>query len=154
MEKYLNGYLNTMPFCNLGTGYFPGPGITISRQAGCSAKRIAIKLSKILTGYSYMSETKTDKVWDWVDVKVFQKVVKQMKKEVLAGDFDDKEEAVQLLDKVGDAFANETIYDISDGKLIDILKCVICKLANKGRQIIVGRFAGVIIKNYPKLQVD
>ena len=96
-----------------------------------------------------MSETKTDKVWDWGDVKGFQKVVKQMKKEVLAGDFDDKEEAVQLLDKVGDAFANETIYDISDGKLIDILKCVICKLANKGRQIIVGRSAGVILRNIP-----
>ena len=60
MEKYINNYLHNLLHLNLETGDFPGPLVTISRQAGCSAQRIAIKLSKILTGYSYMSETKTD----------------------------------------------------------------------------------------------
>ena len=149
MEKYLKSYLKTIPCCNLETGDFPGPVITISRQAGCSAKRIAIKLSKILTGYSYMSETKTDVLWTWVNPEVFKSVVEEMISEIKAGDFDDAEEAVELLTKVGQAFADETIYDISDNKLIDVLKAIVCILANKGRQIIVGRSAGVILRNVP-----
>ena len=67
MENFFNNYLQNYRQMNLETGDFPGPFITISRQAGCSAKRIAIKLSKILTGYSYMSDTKTDAEWRWVD---------------------------------------------------------------------------------------
>lgn len=149
MEKFLNNYLNTIPCCNLETGDFPGPVITISRQAGCSARRIAIKLSKILTGYSYMSETQTDVLWHWVDKNVFESVVNEVIDEINAGNFDDAEEAVKLLSDVSDAFSDETIYDISDNKLIDILKGIICKLATNGRNIIVGRSAGVILKNVP-----
>ena len=149
MEKFFNSYLNTIPCCNLETGDFPGPVITISRQAGCSAKRIAIKLSKILTGYSYMAETKTDVEWNWVDIKTFQSVINSMLQEIEEGGFDDAEEAKIMLEKVNIAFAQETIYDISDKKLMDILKSVVCILANKGRQIIVGRSAGVILRNVP-----
>lgn len=149
MDKFLNSFLNTFPQCNLETGDFPGPVITISRQAGCSAKRIAIKLSKILTGYSYMSETKTDVEWSWVSPTKFQNLVSEMIAEIESGNFDDAEEAIEMLTKVGNAFSNETVYDISDKHLIDILKRIICILANKGRQIIVGRSAGVILKNIP-----
>lgn len=149
MEKFINNYLSNIKCFNLETGDFPGPVVTISRQAGCSAQRIAIKLSKILTGYSYMSETKTDAEWRWIDKKVFEKVVKEMIKEINAGKFDDAEEATNLLLEVSRAFSDETIYDISDKKLIRTLKGVICKLANQGRNIIVGRSAGVILKDVP-----
>ena len=100
MEKLVNNYLHTFSCYNLETGDFPGPIVTISRQAGCSAQRLAIKLSKILTGYSYMSETKTDAEWEWVDKKVFSNVVKEMIKEIEAGDYNDKTEAVYLLHEV------------------------------------------------------
>ncbi|MCF6356806.1 MAG: cytidylate kinase-like family protein [Draconibacterium sp.] len=73
MEDFIISYLSTIKCFNLETGDFPGPVVTISRQAGCSAHRIAIKLSKILTGYSYMSETKTDADWRWVDKEHFMK---------------------------------------------------------------------------------
>lgn len=149
MEKFLNNYLSNLKCYNLETGDFPGPVVTISRQAGCSAQSIAIKLSKILTGYSYMSETKTDAEWNWVDKKLFSKVVKQMIAEINNGNFDDTEEAIKLLNQVAIAFSDETIYDISDDKLIKTLKGVICRLANEGRKIIVGRSAGVILKNVP-----
>jgi hypothetical protein len=78
MEKFFNSFMKTITCCNLETGDFPGPVVTISRQAGCSAQRIAIKLSKILTGYSYMSDTKTDAEWRWVDKNVFEQVVTDM----------------------------------------------------------------------------
>lgn len=149
MEKSINNYLNNIECYNLETGDFPGPVVTISRQAGCSAHRIAIKLSKILTGYSYMSDTKTDAEWRWVDKNLFSKVVTEMIDEINAGDFDDSAKAVKLLNEVDNAFSDETIYDISDINLIKTLKGIICRLANEGRNIIVGRSAGVILRNIP-----
>lgn len=149
MERLVNNYLSSFSCYNLETGDFPGPVVTISRQAGCSAQRLAIKLSKILTGYSYMSETKTDAEWEWVDKNVFTKMVNQMIKEIERGQFDDKEEAIIMMKEVSRAFSEETIYDISDNKLIQILKGIICRLAYEGRKIIVGRSAGVILKNVP-----
>ncbi len=149
MEKLLNNYLNTFTCYNLETGDFPGPVITISRQAGCSAQRIAIKLSKILTGYSYMADTKTDVEWKWVDKKVFSRVVKDFITEINDGNYHDKEEAVEKLNAVARSFSDETIYEITDKKMIQILKGVICRLAYEGRKIIVGRSAGVILKNVP-----
>lgn len=154
MEKLVNNYLNTFSCYNLETGDFPGPVVTISRQAGCSAQRIAIKLSKILTGYSYMAETKTNVEWKWVDKKVFGRVVKDFVTEINQGDYNDKEEAIEKLNAVARAFSDETIYEITDKKMILILKGVICRLAYEGRKIIVGRSAGVILKNVPnKLNV-
>lgn len=149
MEKFINSYLNQFKCVNLETGDFPGPFVTISRQAGCSAQRLAIKLSKILTGYSYMSETKTDVEWKWVDKNVFSHAVQEMIDEIHTGNFDDADEAVSFLNKVARAFADETIYDISDERLMKTLKGIICRLANQGRTIIVGRSAGVILKDVP-----
>ena len=149
MDKFIKSFMQTLSCCNLETGDFPGPVVTISRQAGCSAQRIAIKLSKILTGYSYMSDTKTDAEWHWVDKDYFTQVVSDMIKEIKEGDFDDAEEAIKMLEQVSHAFSDETIYDISDVKLIETLKGVICKLACQGRTIIVGRSAGVVLKDIP-----
>lgn len=135
--------------CDLETGYFPGPLVTISRQSGCSAKRIAIKLSKILTGYSYMSDTKTNIKWKWVDKNIFDEVVADMIKEVQQGQYEDAEDAEKRLKHVAHSFSDETLYDISDETLIETFKGIICRLACQGRTIIVGRSAGVILKNVP-----
>ena len=149
MENLVNNYLHTFMCYNLETGDFPGPVVTISRQAGCSAQRLAIKLSKILTGYSYMSETKTDAEWEWVDKNAFSKAVNNMIGDIEAGDYDDKVEAISMLTEVSKAFSAEKVYDILDEKLIQILKGIICRLAYDGRKIIVGRSAGVILKDIP-----
>jgi len=154
MKRFVKSFMRDIICCNLETGIFPGPIVTISRQSGCSAKRIAIKLSKILTGYSYMSDTKTDAEWRWVDKNIFEDVVDEIIEEVKEGDYDDKEESIEMLKKVAHSFSNETIYDISDEKMIDAFKGVVCRLACKGRVIIVGRSAGVILRDLPnKLNV-
>jgi cytidylate kinase len=149
MKKFINGYINDLKCINLESGEYPGPFVTISRQAGCSAQRIAIKLSKILTGYSYMSDSKTDVEWKWVDKYVFASVVKEMIDEIGTGEFDDAEDSIRFLNEVSRSFSEETIYDISDERLIKTLKGIICRLANQGRTIIVGRSAGVILKDVP-----
>ena len=149
MEKFIKSFIKNISCCDLETGDFPGPVVTISRQAGCSAQRIAIKLSKILTGYSYMSDTKTDAEWRWVDKNIFENIAKEIIEEIKEGDYDDTEEAVKIVQKVAHAFSNETIYDIADEKMIETFRGIICRLACKGRTIIVGRSAGVILKNVP-----
>jgi len=154
MEKFIKSFMRNISSCDLETGNFPGPVVTISRQSGCSAQRIAIKLSKILTGYSYMSETKTDAEWRWVDKNIFKEITSEIMEEIKQGDYDDKPEAVKMLTNVANAFSNETLYDISDNQLIETFRGVICRLAYKGRIIIVGRSAGVILKDVPnKLNV-
>jgi cytidylate kinase len=154
MEKFIKSFMKEISCCNLETGDFPGPVVTISRQSGCSAQRIAIKLSKILTGYSYMSDTKTEAEWRWVDKDIFENVTNEIIEEVKTGDYDDKSEAVEMLTQVADAFSNETIYDIADDKLIETFRGVVCRLACHGRVIIVGRSAGVILSDIPnKLNV-
>jgi cytidylate kinase len=154
MEKFIKSFMKSITCCNLETGDFPGPVVTISRQVGCSAQRIAIKLSKILTGYSYMSDTKTDAEWRWVDKDMFEKVVESIMEDVRTGDYDDTDQAIKMLDQVSHAFTNETIYDISDSQLIETFKGVVCRLACQGRTIIVGRSAGVILSEVPnKLNV-
>lgn len=146
--------MKTITSTNLETGDFPGPVVTISRQVGCSAQRIAIKLSKILTGYSYMADTKTDAEWRWVDKDLFENAVSDIIEEVRSGDYDDADDAIRMLNRVADAFTNETIYDLSDPRLIDTFKGVVCRLACQGRVIIVGRSAGVILREVPnKLDV-
>ncbi len=96
-----------------------------------------------------MSDTKTEANWKWVDKEIFEQVVNDMAVEVREGKFNDKEEAINMLNMVSQAFSNETLYDISDKKLIDTFKGVICRLACQGRTIIVGRSAGVILKDVP-----
>ena len=50
VQNILSNYSEVFRQQKLEGNLSPGPVITISRECGCSAKRIATKLSKILTG--------------------------------------------------------------------------------------------------------
>jgi cytidylate kinase len=148
MKEFLNNYLKYVAATNLETGDFAGPVITISRQTGCSARRIAIKLSKILTGYSYMSETKTDAEWQWADKDAFADAISEVQKELTARNIDNPE-MQQKLAEVAMAFSTENLAGPVDEKTIMILKDVIVKLAIQGRYIILGRGATTILSDLP-----
>lgn len=148
MKTFINNYLNSLTESHLETGDFPGPVITISREPGCSAQRIAIKLSKILTGYSYMSDTKTENLWRWVDKDIVKDAIIQMDAEAKQNTTYHDEFKKHLKDVVK-AFSKELVGDIPDQKVLLTIKNVICKLAVDGRHIIVGRAANVILKDLP-----
>ena len=133
---------------------YPGPVVMISRECGCSAKRIATKLSKILSGYSYQSATKTDVEWKWVSKEIIEEAARELEldqervKEVFLS------EAKTSLNEVSTAFSTEKIYDAEDLEIIDTVKDVIFRMAEEGHCIIVGRASGVIAKEIPmKLSV-
>lgn len=148
MKNFLINYLDkTEPCKDLEQ---VGPVITISRECGCSANRIAIKLSKILSGYSYLSENKKDVEWKWVNKEVIENAAKELEmhpekiRNVFLG------EVKKSLHEVTTAFSTDKVYDADDQKVIDTVASVIRQLACDGHCIIVGRAASVVTKDIPK----
>ena len=127
-----------------------GPVITISRECGCSANRIAIKLSKILSGYSYLSETKKDVEWHWVNKEVIENAASEleMNQEQIRSVF--LGEVKTSLHDVTTAFSTSKVYDADDQKVIDTVKAVVKQLARDGHCIIVGRAASVVSRDIPQ----
>ncbi len=145
MRNILSSYFEGKSNINMTQG----PVITISRECGCSAKRIATKLSKILTGYSYLSDTKTNVEWRWVSKEIIEQAAIELEldtekiKNVFLG------EAKTSLHEVTSAFSTEKMYDADDQKVIDAVKNVVLRIAEEGHYIIVGRAAGIIARGVP-----
>jgi cytidylate kinase len=145
MRNILSSYFEGKSNINMTQG----PVITISRECGCSAKRIATKLSKILTGYSYLSDTKTNVEWRWVSKEIIEQAAIELEldtekiKNVFLG------EAKTSLHEVTSAFSTEKMYDADDQKVIDAVKNIVLRIAEEGHYIIVGRAAGIIARGVP-----
>lgn len=150
MKDFLSHYLEQAGQNVRGKYQYPGPVVTISRECGCSAKRIATKLSKILTGYNYLSETKTDVEWRWVSKEIIEMAAQELEmdpekiRNVFLG------EAKQSIHEVTTAFSNSKVYDADDQEVIDTVKSVIRSICEEGHYIIVGRAASVIAQDIPK----
>lgn len=127
-----------------------GPIVTISRECGCSANRIAIKLSKILSGYSYQSDGKKEVEWKWINKEVIEKAATELEvhpekiKGILLG------EAKTSIHDVKTAFSVEKVYDADDQKVIDTVSDVIRQLAQEGNCIMVGRAANLLTQHIQK----
>ena len=150
MKDFLSNYLTRAGHKSNGKFHRPGPVVTISRECGCSANRIATKLSKILTGYNYLSETKTDVEWKWVSKEVIQMAAGELEthpgriKNALPGD------VKQSIHDVSSSFSNSKVYDYEDQHVIDTVRAVIRSIAEEGHYIIVGRAASIIAQDIPK----
>lgn len=150
MKDFLSNYLAQAGKVSGRITQQPGPVVTISRECGCSANRIATKLSKILTGYNYLSETKTDVEWKWVSKEVIELTASELEmhpervKNVFLG------EVKTSIHDVSTAFSTSKVYDADDQQVIDTVKGVIRSIAEEGHYIIVGRAASVIAHDIPK----
>ena len=144
----MRNYLKYVKSGNLETGDFGGPVVTISRQTGCSARRIAIKLSKILTGYSYMSDTKTDKEWLWADKETFRQTIREVEEELTARNINNPE-MLDRLQMISNALTKAKFEGEIDDNAPLILKDVLVKLAIQGRYIILGRGATNLLADLP-----
>lgn len=154
MEKFLIDFLEH-PQSKLDalTGD-AGPVITISRECGCSSQNIAVKLAKILSGYSFHTDRKHNPEWKWVNKEVIEKAAMELDTtpEKVKGVF--LKEARLSLHQVTTAFSNEKVYDVEDQEVIDTLRGVIRQLAVQGHCVIVGRGSNIIAKDIPaKLRV-
>lgn len=122
----------------------PGPVVTISRETGCSTNYIAMKLSKILSGYGYQKGSKQSSDWKFVNKEVIEHaaVELEMSPDEVKNVF--LKEVRTHLHDVSMAFSTEKVYDADDQRVIDTVKDVITQLAGEGRCVIVGRAANII----------
>jgi cytidylate kinase len=150
MKDFLSSYISSATLAKNGKFHSTGPVVTISRECGCSANRIATKLSKILTGYNYQSDTKTDVEWKWFSKEVIEMAAVELEthpgkiKDVFLG------EAKKSIHEVTTAFSNSKVYDDNDQQVIDTVKKIIRSIAEDGHCIIVGRAASVIASDIPQ----
>lgn len=146
MKNFLSNYLSDSSTQEKKTKY-PGPVVMISRECGCSAKPIAIKLSKILSGYSYQAETQTESEWKWVSKEIIEEAALELEMEPGRIKSVFLSEAKTHLHEVTTAFSVDKVYDADDQEVIDTVRDVILRIAEVGNFIIVGRAAGSIARD-------
>lgn len=125
------------------TNVIPGPVITISREYGCPGKRIAEKLSEVLTKKS--EELGYNKEWRWISKEILEKSAKELK---LSSDM-----LKQLSDYRHSSFFKDLAlffseeYYPGDAKIKNTIARYIHEEAVQGNVIIVGRAGEAITKN-------
>ena len=72
LSKYLNNWYKEDPARNI----FPGPVVTLSREVGCPAKKIAADLASRLNG---MKKTHPkEQAWRWIDKEIMMESAKEL----------------------------------------------------------------------------
>ena len=117
-----------------------GPVITLSREYGCPAKRIAEKLSEKLT---QVSKSKGDKEqWKWVGKEILAEAAKELSVDPSRIKFLFNYEQRGILDDIFASYSSK--YYKSNRKIKNTVRDVIRSIGKEGHCIIVGR-GGVAI---------
>jgi cytidylate kinase len=143
MSDLLFNYLNRRLQESEGGGYPArehGPVVTISRQSGCSARRLTEKLIEELNRRK--PGARVDREWDFINKELLEKSAREL-------DVQPSEIAYvfkyQERNALGDIFASySNKYYKSDRKIRKTIADVIRSIAMEGNVIIIGR-AGVVL---------
>jgi len=142
LSKYLNEWYKEDPARNI----YPGPVVTISREVGCPAKRLASCLTERLN--TIRSTRAKDHPWRWISKEIMVESARELKVDSsqIQHVFDYKTRGV-LEDLL---LAQSKDYYKSDLKIRTTIAKVIRKFANEGNAIIVGRGGVAITRDIPK----
>lgn len=138
--NYLNRRLHEADSKNSETEKKPGPVLTISRQSGCSARRLTQKLVEELNKRTI--EKDEIKKWDYINKELLEKAARELdvKPSEIAYVF-----KYQERNALGDIFASyANKYYKSDRKIRKTIADVIRSIAAEGNIIVIGR-AGVVL---------
>ena len=142
LSKYLDNWYKEDPAKNI----FPGPVVTLSREVGCPAKKIAADLSETLN--TLKKKHSKDHPWRWIDKEIMMESAKELQVDSsqIQHVFDYKKRGV-LEDLL---LAQSKDYYKSDMKIRTTIAKVIRNFANAGNAIIVGRGGVAITRDIPK----
>lgn len=142
LSKYLNDWYKEDPAKNI----YPGPVVTLSREVGCPAKRIAASLSDYLNKQKRLQSK--DHPWRWISKEIMMESARELQVDSsqIQHVFDYKSRGV-LEDLL---LAQSKDYYKSDLKIRTTIAKVIRKFANEGNAIIVGRGGVAITRDIPK----
>jgi cytidylate kinase len=141
LSKYLENWYKEDPAKDI----FPGPVLTLSREVGCPAKKIAADLSEKLNTVKKVHAK--DHPWRWIDKEIMMESAKalQVDSSQIQHVFDYKSRGI-LEDLL---LAQSKDYYKSDLKIRTTIAKVIRKFANEGNAIIVGRGGVAITRDIP-----
>lgn len=142
LSKYLEDWYKDDPAKNI----YPGPVVTISRELGCPAKKLASSLAEQLNS---MEKSKSkDHPWQWISKEILSESAKELNvdSDHIEHIFNYKNR--DLLEDL--LLAQSKDYYKSDLKIRTTIAKVIRGFANKGNAIIVGRGGVAITRDIPK----
>lgn len=142
LSKYLDDWYKE----ELARNIYPGPVVTISREAGCPAKRLAAKLTDRLN--TIKSTKSKEHPWRWISKEILHESARELEVDSnqIQHIFDYKSRSV-LEDLL---LAQSKDYYKSDLQIKNTIGKVIRNFANEGNAIIVGRGGVAITRDIPK----
>ena len=120
-----------------------GPVITISREAGCPAKKISSKLTQILN--EKLEAKRKKPIWKWVSKEILSESAKELKVNPEKIEYVFNYEQKNFFDEL--LASHSSKYYKSDRKIRNTVAKVIRSIANEGNAIIVGRGGVAITKD-------
>lgn len=113
----------------------PGPVITISRQTGCGASRIAWGVCAEIN--MKLSEKNKSQKWNFINREILQKSAEQLNLDPMALQHVISDKDRGIMDQIVEALSTHSHK--SDQKILKTIQEVIRQFGNNGNVIIVGR---------------
>jgi cytidylate kinase len=124
----------------------PGPVVTISRQSGCSARRLTERLVEELNKRRKADDSSRE--WDYVNKELLQKAARELDVEPSEIAYVFKYQERNALGDIFASYANK--YYKSDRKIRKTIADVIRSIAVEGNIIVIGRGGVVLTKDIMK----
>ena len=124
----------------------PGPVITISREFGCPARRIAQKLAEGLTRKMYVKGTNIE--WKYITKEIMSESAKELDLHPSKIQYVFEFKQKGLIDDI--LAAQSTKYYKSDRKIRNTISRVVRNMGNEGHVVIVGRGGVAITRDISK----
>ena len=124
----------------------PGPVITISREYGCPAKKIAQKLIEELTKKMYVKGKNAQ--WRYITKEIMSESAKELELDPAKIKYVFDYEQKSFLDDI--LTSHSTKYYKSDRRIRNTVAKVIRNIACEGNVVIVGRGGVAITRDIPK----
>ena len=147
MKELLKSCLENCAQSDLRKKNITGPVITISRECGCQASYIATRLTKILTGYNYLSESDSGNDWKVISKEILDLAAREL-------EMDNQQVRNVFLNKpypgihdIVATFSSIVLDHSFDQKVIDTVRHIIYWLASEGNVIILGMAANFIARD-------
>lgn len=142
LSKYKEEWYKADPAKNI----YPGPVVTISREAGCPAKVVACLLAEELN--KIKSKKSKEHPWKWISKEILDESAKELKVDCDQIEHVFNYKSRNVLEDI--LLAQSKSYYKSDLKIRTTIAKVIREIANKGNAIIVGRGGVAITRDIPK----
>ncbi len=140
MRIDLSKYLTERYLESISEQKFEGPVITIAREFGCPAKKVAENLATRLTGINSPVAKKME--WRWISKEILDESARQLNMEPSEIQYVFRYEKKGVFDDILSSYS--TKYYKSDRKIRNTIARVIRNIASEGNVIIVG-MGGVAI---------